>query len=78
MNLVDHMCDDFGTDDDGWWVADCTCGFSSDPVPDADIAVDVFVAHVVGQFAIERPPRDVIDDARRAYEQNQPGGRANG
>lgn len=68
MKLSDHLCESFEPDDDGLWVARCMCGFMTAPIPDADIAVDVFTSHVAMLFAIERPPADVIEDARRAFD----------
>jgi hypothetical protein len=44
---VQHMAESVEPTDDYWYAIRCACGQVTEPVPTADIAVDVHTAHVV-------------------------------
>lgn len=40
-----HIISLFEEDEDGWWVAECACGWITPPVPGADDAADMYGDH---------------------------------
>lgn len=71
MRLMDHWCVQAHQTYVDTWYAQCACGWDLSTADGCDALIDFYVAHVIGQFAIDRPPVDVIEDARRAFEQRQ-------
>lgn len=56
--MQEHLSEDFCQQDDGWWVARCTCGFGSAPLPDSETACDMLMQHAyfMGQKESQAKP----------------------
>lgn len=68
MRALDHQCGMVRRSAFDEWRIHCSCGWSTKLHHGGEGAVDAFVTHVIAQFAIERPPEDVIENARRAFD----------
>jgi len=68
MRLLEHYCDEVG-DIGGvaWWVR-CACGFQSGFSEDLAAVVMAYTSHVIAVLVVERPPDDVVETARRAFD----------
>ena len=45
MSADVHACGDLTEDEDGWYWANCVCGYRSGPFPDLETMVDELMFH---------------------------------
>lgn len=71
MIPADHDCAGVDLSAAGEWRVRCWCGWASNWQWKHYDAVNAYARHVIGFVAIEQPPVEVVEDARRAFRRTR-------